>query len=118
MDIEAIKKERENWLKWKNIAPIVEGIKKLPNRDFEINISDTIKIDANFTQEEMEFIKNLAVKMKPWRKGPFKIGELFIDSEWRSYIKYNLLKPHFNILGKDVGQMLGCNNGYYMFRNA
>jgi len=85
-------------------------------RDFwGLNIPDTIKLEANFHPRGDGIYQNLAVKMKPWRKGPFKIGELFIDSEWRSYIKYNLLKPHFNILGKDVADV-GCNNGYYMFR--
>jgi tRNA (mo5U34)-methyltransferase len=53
--------------------------------------------------------------MKPWRKGPFAIGDLTIDSEWRSDIKYNLLHEHFDISGKVVGD-IGCNNGYYLFR--
>jgi tRNA (mo5U34)-methyltransferase len=53
--------------------------------------------------------------MKPWRKGPFKINDLFIDTEWRSYIKWNIIKPHLNLENKDVLDV-GCNNGYYMFR--
>jgi len=51
----------------------------------------------------------------PWRKGPFEIGTTFIDSEWQSHIKYNLLRPHFNLKNKRVAD-IGCNNGYYMFR--
>jgi tRNA (mo5U34)-methyltransferase len=51
----------------------------------------------------------------PWRKGPFRLGELLIDSEWRSQIKYNLLAPHFDLRNKVVGD-IGCNNGYYLFR--
>ncbi len=51
--------------------------------------------------------------MKPWRKGPFQINDLFIDSEWQSQIKYNLLEPHFDLKDKIVGD-IGCNNGYYL----
>ena len=57
-----------------------------------------------------------ALALKPWRKGPFQIGSIFIDSEWQSQIKYELLRPHIDIIrGKDVAD-IGCNNGYYMFR--
>jgi tRNA (mo5U34)-methyltransferase len=51
----------------------------------------------------------------PWRKGPFQISQTFIDSEWQSFIKYDLLEPHFQLEGKVVGD-IGCNNGYYLFR--
>ena len=53
--------------------------------------------------------------MMPWRKGPFKIFNTFIDSEWKSYIKYNFLEPFLNLENKIVGDV-GCNNGYYLFR--
>ncbi len=53
--------------------------------------------------------------LKPWRKGPFQIFDTFIDSEWNSSIKYNLLKPYFNLKDKKVAD-IGCNNGYYMFK--
>jgi len=58
---------------------------------------------------------DIAKSMMPWRKGPFRVGSLFIDSEWRSFIKYNLLLPHFELKDKVVGD-IGCNNGYYLFR--
>ncbi|MFA7085281.1 MAG: tRNA 5-methoxyuridine(34)/uridine 5-oxyacetic acid(34) synthase CmoB, partial [Aliarcobacter sp.] len=47
--------------------------------------------------------------------GPFKIFDLEIDSEWQSNLKYNLIRPHFNLKDKIVAD-IGCNNGYYMFR--
>jgi len=53
--------------------------------------------------------------MMPWRKGPFEIGETFIDTEWKSNIKYNLLRKHFSLKDKRVAD-IGCNNGYYLFR--
>ncbi|WP_267523021.1 tRNA 5-methoxyuridine(34)/uridine 5-oxyacetic acid(34) synthase CmoB [Campylobacter sp. MG1] len=58
----------------------------------------------------------LASKLKPWRKGPFKINDIFIDSEWKSYYKFNIFKKYLKCLEDKVVADIGCNNGYYMFR--
>lgn len=116
MDIEKIKNERLSWLKWKNIAPLREKLKNLPDIEVKnIILEDVIKIEGDPTKEQFKYIKDFALDLRPWRKGPFDIFGLFIDSEWKSYIKYNLLKPFFNLEGKSVAD-IGCNNGYYMFR--
>lgn len=60
----------------------------------------------------------LAHRLAPWRKGPFRLGELFIDAEWRSEKKWQRLEPALGSLsGKRVADV-GCNNGYYLFRLA
>ncbi len=115
-NIEVIKKEREKWLTWKDIKPLREALESLsPYPELTINFDETIMIDGNLPNSEIEKIDKIACMMKPWRKGPFKIFDTFIDSEWNSAIKYNLLKPYFNLKGKSVAD-IGCNNGYYMFR--
>lgn len=116
MNLEDLKAKRERALTFKNIAPKWELLKELPNIDnLNVNISDTIEIDAKIDREQSEFIKKVALELRPWRKGPFKLFNIFIDSEWRSYIKYNLLEPHFDLKDKRVAD-IGCNNGYYLFR--
>ncbi len=116
MNIEEVKKERQKWLSWKNIAPLREALKNLPNVKVEnIKLNDVIEIEGKISKEDLLSLKEIALLMRPWRKGPFKIFDIFIDSEWRSYIKYNLLKPYFNLENKSVAD-IGCNNGYYMFR--
>ncbi len=116
MNIEEVKKERQKWLSWKNIAPLREVLKNLPNVKVEnIKLDDVIEIEGEISKEDLLSLKEIALLMRPWRKGPFKIFDIFINSEWRSYIKYNLLKPYFNLENKSVAD-IGCNNGYYMFR--
>ncbi len=112
MNLENLRNEREKWMTWKNIAPLRRAIEELDSAECSICLGDTIKVSGNFDEKK---ILESAKLMMPWRKGPFEIGETYIDSEWRSNIKYNLLKPHFNLKDKRVAD-IGCNNGYYLFR--
>ncbi|NCO01536.1 MAG: tRNA 5-methoxyuridine(34)/uridine 5-oxyacetic acid(34) synthase CmoB [Epsilonproteobacteria bacterium] len=113
MNLETVRKEREKWMHWKNIAPLREALCTLPETSWHVELGDVLKISAEGIDEV--HIKEVAKLMMPWRKGPFEVCNTFIDSEWRSNIKYNLLRPHFNLKDKRVAD-IGCNNGYYLFR--
>jgi tRNA (mo5U34)-methyltransferase len=115
--LKALRSERQKWLKWKDILPLRELLQALP----PIEGSFTCKHNApsftckNSTIELEELIYKTAWATRPWRKGPFQIGKTFIDSEWQSFLKFNLLLPHLDLEDKIVGD-IGCNNGYYLFR--
>lgn len=116
MDIEAIKEERRGWLTWKNIAPGYERVKALPDVTVtDIRFDDAITVKADLSDAQREQILETAKTLKPWRKGPFDICGIYIDTEWQSNIKYNLIAPHIDLKDKVVADV-GCNNGYYMFR--
>jgi len=117
VDIEALRQERQKCVEWKNIKPCWDAIEALPKiDDVEIKLGDTIEVyPAGLTEADEDYILKTAKLALPWRKGPFQISKTFIDAEWKSYIKYNILKPHFDIKDKIVGD-IGCNNGYYLFR--
>lgn len=120
MDLSQLRSEREKWLEWKNISPLRDELKKLEaldNDTFTLQPQDWLQIKANseLSKEKQETIHQVAKRLIPWRKGPFDINGLEIDSEWQSNKKYNLLRPHFNLKDKIVADV-GCNNGYYMFR--
>ena len=115
-----IRKERQKWLNWKNIKPMreaLENIKQIQLNNLEIILDDwvTIKNDTTLSKENLKLLETNAKALIPWRKGPFDICGLKIDSEWQSNLKYNLLRPYFNLKNKCVADV-GCNNGYYMFR--
>lgn len=117
MNIETIREERQKWLTWKNILPRQDAIASLPDLQLKsVGLGDIIEIEfEDITPTQEQKIYDVAKVLMPWRKGPFKISQTFIDSEWQSFIKYNLLEPHFDIKDKIVGD-IGCNNGYYLFR--
>ncbi len=117
MDLLALRQERLKWLTWKNIIPLQEAVASLPHlRVSSVALDDVVAIDfETCSKEQEEQIVEVAKRLKPWRKGPFRISETLIDSEWQSFMKYNLLEPHFNLKDKIVGD-IGCNNAYYLFR--
>jgi len=112
MNLEQLRIDRKKWMTWKNIAPLREAVDALPEVECEVELGDVVKISGSFNEKQ---INESAKLLMPWRKGPFEIGETFIDTEWQSNIKYNLLRPYFNLKDKRVAD-IGCNNGYYMFR--
>jgi len=117
LDLGQLRQERQKWLTWKNIAPLQKAIASLPDPATDtIGLGNVVEIDfKGISPEEEVQIRHTAELMKPWRKGPFRISQTFIDSEWKSFVKYNLLKPYFDLKGKVVGD-IGCNNAYYLFR--
>ena len=114
MNIEGILTERAKWFEWKNIKPIYFKLKEFKNEKLKVKsvkLNNVIEIES----EENPKIEEIARDLMPWRKGPFKINDLFIDSEWKSYIKWNTLIPHLDLENKDILDV-GGNNGYYAFR--
>ncbi len=114
-NLEELRAKREKWLTWKNIAPLRQKLEQLPKLDAKLTCSDVVSLKADVNENQMSKINELALELKSWRKGPFDVFGTFIDSEWQSFIKYNLLESHFNLQDKIVGD-IGCNNGYYLFR--
>ena len=57
-------------------------------------------------------------RLSPWRKGPFQLGEVVIDSEWDCRLKWErLLKCGISFKDKRIAD-IGAGNGYYMTQLA
>ncbi|MFA5627285.1 MAG: tRNA 5-methoxyuridine(34)/uridine 5-oxyacetic acid(34) synthase CmoB [Thiohalomonadaceae bacterium] len=83
-----------------------------------INLStDCLQIgtDADITPAQTELLLQLLQDFHPWRKGPFCLFGLHLDTEWRSDWKWQRLAPHLDLRGKQVLDV-GCGNGYYGWR--
>lgn len=116
MDIDKIIKQNLKALELEANAKIYNQILTLKRTECEVIIGDVIKIlSTKLTKEYKQEIYSLAKELMPWRKGPFEIFDTFIDSEWQSFIKFNILKPYLNLNDKSVAD-IGCNNGYYLFK--
>jgi len=70
------------------------------------------------TNEQRLQLEKQLKQLHPWRKGPFELFGLDIDTEWRSDWKWDRLKDHISSLtGKHVLDV-GCGNGYHCWRMA
>ena len=56
-----------------------------------------------------------AKRLMPWRKGPFRLFGMDIDTEWRSDLKWARIEKKIDLHQKTVLDV-GCGNGYYAFR--
>ncbi len=61
-------------------------------------------------------IKRLLRDFHPWRKGPFSVFDIDIDTEWRSDLKWNRLKTKIQPLKDRVVLDVGCGSGYHCWR--
>ncbi len=54
--------------------------------------------------------------LMPWRKGPYQIADVYIDSEWRSDLKWERVLPYLSALRDRRILDIGCGNGYHCWR--
>ena len=61
-------------------------------------------------------LHGLFKQFMPWRKGPFTIHGIHIDTEWRSDLKWDRVLPHIQPLTNRCVLDVGCGSGYHMWR--
>ncbi len=67
---------------------------------------------------EIKGLENLLQTFHPWRKGPYNIHGVHIDTEWHSDWKWDRVRPHISSLEGRTILDVGCGNGYHCWRMA
>ncbi len=80
--------------------------------------SDVVTIGSpeDLSSKNQILLEKQLRKLHPWRKGPFNLFGIFIDTEWRSDLKWNRLKDHIQSLEDRLVLDVGCGNGYHCLR--
>ena len=67
---------------------------------------------------DSELLMDALQKLKPWRKGPFMINDLALESEWDGDMKWQRITSHIKPLENKRVLDVGAGNGYFTLRIA
>ncbi|MEI8632862.1 tRNA 5-methoxyuridine(34)/uridine 5-oxyacetic acid(34) synthase CmoB [Vibrio sp. PP-XX7] len=65
---------------------------------------------------EQKKLENILQTFHPWRKGPYHLHGIHLNTEWRSDWKWDRVLPHISPLKYRKVLDVGCGNGYHMWR--
>jgi len=109
--------ESEQWLighgdyaRW---SAALEALPRLDRIRASFN-EPAITIEAECADQEA--LRGALRGLMPWRKGPFRLADVFIDSEWRSDFKWDRVAPQLTPLDGRRILDVGCGNGYHCWR--
>ncbi len=79
---------------------------------------DAVAVTASRTPDStvLKRLRDGLKALHPWRKGPFDIHGVYIDTEWRSDWKWRRLLPGLAPLRGRRVLDVGCGNGYHCWR--
>ena len=91
--------ENKNFVNHGDSEKWFEIIKNLPNLHTDyLKVSDSQIVIGDPKEINVEIKKSLEIHMmqlSPWRKGPFNLFGVEIDSEWRSDKKWKRIKDYY-----------------------
>lgn len=85
-----------------------------------LNLQDAVQVGQpnDLAPAELVHLEQQLRLLHPWRKGPFDLFGLHIDTEWRSDWKWDRLKDGIAPLNGRLVLDVGCGNGYHCWRMA
>ncbi|MEJ2115294.1 MAG: tRNA 5-methoxyuridine(34)/uridine 5-oxyacetic acid(34) synthase CmoB [Gammaproteobacteria bacterium] len=98
---------------WKNIYEILPEIITTESNFDEDTVLIGNKNDISLEQKQL--LEANLKDLSPWRKGPFSLFGIHIDTEWRSDWKWARIASHIELKDQLVLD-IGCGNGYYTLR--
>ncbi len=118
---------------WRALVPLLErrlavhgdsaawlaSIDALPDvHTDDIDIGATVRVGnaADLEGSARETLLRHLHLLQPWRKGPFSLFGIHIDTEWRSDWKWSRVAPYISALDGRRILDVGCGNGYYGWR--
>jgi len=118
---------------WRRLRPVIEArLTPSAHGDFSrwlgavaalpalkataVTLGDIVTASGAATPADQSALREALLGLHPWRKGPFELFGVHIDSEWRSDWKWRRVAPHLQSLHGHRVLDVGCGNGYFGWR--
>ncbi|HQX48643.1 MAG TPA: tRNA 5-methoxyuridine(34)/uridine 5-oxyacetic acid(34) synthase CmoB [Planctomycetaceae bacterium] len=100
-----------------NLPGWIAAWNQLPDVPDAVLLADrnAVTIQGTISDVARKAMRETLMAFHPWRKGPFDLFGIAIDTEWRSCLKWDRLVPHVEFRERKVLDV-GCGNGYYGWR--
>ncbi|RDH82350.1 MAG: tRNA 5-methoxyuridine(34)/uridine 5-oxyacetic acid(34) synthase CmoB [endosymbiont of Galathealinum brachiosum] len=103
-----------------NLAGWKKALKTLPEINahrVDLNATQiTVSAEPPLSESEKEDLKEKFKQLIPWRKGPYLLHGVDVDTEWRSDLKWQRLSSAIKPLEGRTILDVGCGNGYHAWR--
>lgn len=123
----------ESHPEWRALVPLLErnvvahgdsamwlaAVSALPEvQTPDVDVGAVIRVGraADLGEPAREAMHRNLQALHPWRKGPFALFGIHIDTEWRSDRKWSRVAPHLSPLAGRTVLDVGSGNGYYGWR--
>ena len=94
----------------------LEALNDLPTpNEPKLSVSDGVVTVRDEAAPPPIALRDTLMQFHPWRKGPFEILGVPIDTEWRSDWKWSRLQDHVEFRNRNILDV-GSGNGYYGWR--
>ena len=103
-----------DWPKWREV---LLGLPACVPERVDLG-SAAITVAGDCSTENREHIERLLRELHPWRKGPYDVFGIHIDTEWRSDLKWDRLSGTISPLRGRTVLDVGCGSGYHAWRMA
>jgi tRNA (mo5U34)-methyltransferase len=99
--------------RWK---AIIDTLPQLAASSIDLENGVRIGTPDDISEEQRQRLEQQLRGLHPWRKGPFDIFGIHIDTEWHSDWKWDRIQPHLlDLRGRQILD-IGSGNGYFCLR--
>ena len=94
----------------------LQALQELPAIAVESIDLNSAVVSVHGEYGDRDALREQLKKFHPWRKGPFSLAGVEIDTEWRSDLKWSRLVDAIEPLADRTVLDVGCGSGYHCWR--
>ncbi len=97
---------------------VLDSLPEVKSEDVDIKTTVRVGRPNELSDQQASELRLKLRQLHPWRKGPFTLFGMDLDTEWRSDWKWQRLINHISPLAGRRVLDVGCGSGYHCWRMA